>query len=413
MDIQSIKQRFGIIGNSTDLNRAIDIAVQVAPTDLSVLITGESGAGKEVFPQIIHNFSSRKHGTYIAVNCGAIPEGTIDSELFGHEKGSFTGAYDSRKGYFEVASGGTIFLDEVAELPLSTQVRLLRVLETGEFLRVGSSKIIKTDVRVIAATNVEILKAIKQGKFREDLFYRLNTVPIHIPALRERQEDIHLLFRKFASDFAERNRMPAITLSEDAMKILVNYRWPGNIRQLKNITEQISVIETKREIDAVVLRSYLPDFYEEKLPALLDSPIDQKTFNTEREILYKILFDMKSDMNDLKKLVLELMQKGTIDSDLAEDNAQLIQKLYKEESSSLHNKEFNKPTFEYKHHDEETIQDTEEIIEESLSLEEKEKELITKALNKHHGKRKYAAEELGISERTLYRKIKEYDLNEL
>ncbi len=413
MDIQNIKQRFGIIGNSTELNRAIDIAIQVAPTDLSVLITGESGAGKEVFPQIIHNFSSRKHGSYIAVNCGAIPEGTIDSELFGHEKGSFTGAYDSRKGYFEVANGGTIFLDEVAELPLSTQVRLLRVLETGEFFRVGSSKIIKTNVRVIAATNVDILKAIQHGKFREDLYYRLNTVPIHIPALRERQEDIYLLFRKFASDFAERNRMPTITLTEDAMKMLVSYRWPGNIRQLKNITEQISVIETKREIDATVLRGYLPDFYEDKLPALYDTPIDQKTFNTEREILYKILFDMKSDMNDLKKLVLEIMQKGTVDSDLAEDNAQLIRKIYKDDSPTLHSGEFKKPAVEFSHPHEDAIQDTEEIVEESLSLEEKEKELITKALNKHRGKRKYAAEELGISERTLYRKIKEYDLNEL
>ncbi len=413
MNIQNIKQRFGIIGNSAGLSRAIDIAVQVAPTDLSVLITGESGAGKEVFPQIIHNYSSRKHGAYIAVNCGAIPEGTIDSELFGHEKGSFTGAYDSRKGYFEVANGGTIFLDEVAELPLSTQVRLLRVLEAGEFLRVGSSKNIKTDVRVIAATNIDIQKAIQQGKFREDLFYRLNTVPIQIPALRERQEDIYLIFRKFASDFAERNRMPAIQLTEDAVKILSNYRWPGNIRQLKNITEQISVIETEREINAAVLRSYLPDFYEDKLPALYDTPLDQKTFNTEREILYKILFDMKSDMHDLKKLVLEIMQKGTIDSDLHEDNAQLLQKLYKDKSPTIQSGEFVKPTIEFSHRDEDTIQDTEEIIEESLSLEEKEKELITKALNKHNGKRKYAAEELGISERTLYRKIKEYDLNEL
>ncbi len=413
MNIQNIKQRFGIIGNSAGLSRAIDIAVQVAPTDLSVLITGESGAGKEVFPQIIHNYSSRKHGAYIAVNCGAIPEGTIDSELFGHEKGSFTGAYDSRKGYFEVANGGTIFLDEVAELPLSTQVRLLRVLEAGEFLRVGSSKNIKTDVRVIAATNIDIQKAIQQGKFREDLFYRLNTVPIQIPALRERQEDIYLIFRKFASDFAERNRMPAIQLTEDAVKILSNYRWPGNIRQLKNITEQISVIETEREINAAVLRNYLPDFYEDKLPALYDTPLDQKTFNTEREILYKILFDMKSDMNDLKKLVLEIMQKGTIDSDLHEDNAQLLQKLYKDKSPTIQSGEFVKPTIEFSNRDEDSIQDTEEIIEESLSLEEKEKELITKALNKHNGKRKYAAEELGISERTLYRKIKEYDLNEL
>ncbi len=411
MDVQRIKQRYGIIGNSIGLNRAIDIAVQVAPTDLSVLITGESGVGKEVFPQIIHGFSSRKHGSYIAVNCGAIPEGTIDSELFGHEKGSFTGAYDSRKGYFEVANGGTIFLDEVAELPLSTQVRLLRVLETGEFLRVGSSKNIKTDVRVIAATNVDIQKAIKEGKFREDLFYRLNTVPVYIPPLRERKEDIHLIFRKFAIDFAERNRMPAISLVGDASKILSNYRWPGNIRQLKNITEQISVIETNREIDANTLRTYLPDFYEDKLPALYDAPLDQKTFNTEREILYKVLFDMKTDMNDLKKLVLEIMQKGPIESDLNEDHAQIIQKLYQNDSSLVTTKDFQKPIVDIRK-EEADIQDTEEIIEESLSLEEKEKELIIKALHKHNGKRKYAAQELGISERTLYRKIKEYDLNE-
>ncbi len=412
MDVQRIKQRFGIIGNSISLNRAIDIAIQVAPTDLSVLITGESGAGKEVFPQIIHNFSSRKHGSYIAVNCGAIPEGTIDSELFGHEKGSFTGAYDSRKGYFEVANGGTIFLDEVAELPLSTQVRLLRVLEAGEFLRVGSSKNIKTNVRVIAATNVDIQKAIGEGKFREDLFYRLNTVPVHIPSLRERKEDIYLLFRKFAVDFAEANRMPSISLSEEAKQVLMKYRWPGNIRQLKNITEQISVIETTREINTETLRTYLPDYYENKLPALYDSHLDQKTFNTEREILYKILFDMKSDMGDLKKLVLEIMQKGSIDNDLEENNARIIQKLYQEESPALHRNDIHEKSFELKKEEETNIQDTEEIIEESLSLEEKEKEFILKALQKHNGKRKHAAQELGISERTLYRKIKEYDLNE-
>lgn len=413
MDIQQIKQRFGIIGNSLGLNRAIDIALQVAPTDLSVLITGESGVGKEVFPQIIHNFSARKHGSYIAVNCGAIPEGTIDSELFGHEKGSFTGAYDSRKGYFEVANGGTIFLDEVAELPLSTQVRLLRVLEAGEFLRVGSSKTIKTDVRVIAATNVDILKAIQESQFREDLYYRLNTVPIHIPPLRERKDDTHLIFRKFANDFAERNRMPTISLNEEAVKILCNYRWPGNIRQLKNITEQISVIETNRVITAEILRTYLPDFYEDKLPALYDSPLDKKTFNTERELLYKILFDMKSDMSDLKKLVLELLQKGVLDSDLHANNAQIIQKLYESDSPTFQPDEVSKPSIEYARPEDDTIQDTEEIIEESLSLEEKEKELITKALFKHNGKRKHAAQELGISERTLYRKIKEYDLSEL
>ncbi|MBN1597273.1 MAG: sigma-54-dependent Fis family transcriptional regulator [Bacteroidales bacterium] len=413
MDLQRIKQRFGIIGDSIGLNRSIDIAVQVAPTDLSVLITGESGVGKEVFPQIIHSFSARKHGTYIAVNCGAIPEGTIDSELFGHEKGSFTGAYESRKGYFEEANGGTIFLDEVAELPLSTQVRLLRVLETGEFLRVGSSKTIKTNVRVIAATNVDIHKAISENKFREDLFYRLNTVPVYIPPLRERKEDIHLLFRKFAVDFADRNRMPPISLNEDAIKILANYRWPGNIRQLKNITEQISVIETNRQIDGQTLRNYLPDYYEDKLPALYDGPIDQKTFNTERELLYKILFDMKNDVNDLKKLVHEIIQKGPVDEEIEENNARILKKLYHDDSALIEKDSFQKAAFDRLHDEEnDRIQDTEEIIEESLSLEEKEKELIMKALAKHNGKRKYAAQELGISERTLYRKIKEYSLNE-
>ena len=413
MDLQQIKQRFAIIGNSDGLNRAIDIAVQVAPTDLSVLITGESGVGKESFPQIIHSFSSRKHGSYIAVNCGAIPEGTIDSELFGHEKGSFTGAYESRKGYFEVANGGTIFLDEVAELPLSTQVRLLRVLETGEFLRVGSSKNIKTNVRVIAATNVDVTRAISEGKFREDLYYRLNTVPIFIPPLRERKEDIHLLFRKFAVDFAERNRMPPITLDDHAVEILINHRWPGNIRQLKNITEQISVIETQRLIDAGTLRSYLPDYYEDKLPALYGSSVDEKRFNTERELLYKILFDMKNDMNDLKKLVLEIMQKEDIEDDLHKNNARIINKLYQDEAPIFKDNDVTKPAFDISRRPEDdAIQDTEEIIEESLSIEDKEKELIVKALQKHFGKRKYAAQELGISERTLYRKIKEYNLNE-
>ncbi len=408
MDIQSIKQRFGIIGNSPALNRAIDVALQVARADLSVLITGESGVGKEVFPQIIHQYSSRKHGTYIAVNCGAIPEGTIDSELFGHEKGSFTGAYDSRKGYFEVASGGTIFLDEVAELPVSTQVRLLRVLETGEFLKVGSSKVIKTNVRVIAATNMDIQQTIQQGKFREDLFYRLNTVPIDIPALRERKEDIPILFRKFALDFAERNRMPAIALTDDAMKILVNYRWPGNIRQLKNITEQISVIEQNREITADVMRTYLPDYYESKLPALFDA-VDQKTFANEREILYKILFDLKTDVSDLKKLVLDIMQKGSSNIEIHEDNARLIRKLYNITEPEGEG-DVASPKIEMGSMQDKDIQDTEEIVEESLSLEEKEKELIRKALDKHNGKRKYAASELGISERTLYRKIKEYNI---
>ncbi|MFW6370282.1 MAG: sigma-54 interaction domain-containing protein [Bacteroidota bacterium] len=411
MDIQQIKQRFGIIGNSYGLNRAIDIAKQVAPTDLSVLITGESGVGKEVFPQIIHQFSSRKHGQYIAVNCGAIPEGTIDSELFGHEKGAFTGAHDSRKGYFEVANQGTIFLDEVAELPLSTQVRLLRVLETGEFIRVGSSKMIKTDVRVITATNVDVTKLIQEGKFREDLYYRLNTVPIIIPPLRERKEDIYLLFRKFAVDFAERYRMPAIKLTDEAKHLLLNYRWPGNIRQLKNITEQLSVIEQNREITEEVLRLYLPDYFESKLPAVFQG-VDQKTFASEREILYKVLFDMKNDMNDLKKLVLDIMQKGPRTSEIEEDNAHIIKKLYKsvDEEEPSYEEEKNPMKIEFSHREDLGIQDTEEIIEESLSLEEKEIELIKKALNKHNGKRKYAAQELGISERTLYRKIKEYNI---
>jgi transcriptional regulator with PAS, ATPase and Fis domain len=411
MNSLSIKQRFGIIGNYNGLNRAIEVAVQVAPTDLSVLITGESGVGKEVFPQIVHAYSSRKHGSYIAVNCGAIPEGTIDSELFGHEKGSFTGAYDSRKGYFEVANGGTIFLDEVAELPLSTQVRLLRVLETGEFLRVGSSKTIKTNVRVIAATNVDIPKAIQENKFREDLFYRLNTVPIQIPPLRDRKEDIYLLFRKFATDFAERNRMPSISLTDDAQEILENYRWPGNIRQLKNITEQVSIIETNRLIDGYAIKQYLPDYSVEKLPALYNrDSIDQKTFNSERELLYKILFDMKNDMSDLKKLVHDIIEKGGIDADLHSTNAKIIQKLYRNEPAYVED-EIPKHTLNINQHSPTIIQDTEEIIEESLSLEEKEKELILKALTKHSGRRKNAADELGISERTLYRKIKEYDIN--
>ncbi|KPK87605.1 MAG: AAA family ATPase [Bacteroides sp. SM23_62_1] len=409
MEIQTVKQRFGIIGNHPALNRAIDIATNVAPTDLSVLITGESGTGKEFFPQIIHQFSARKHGSYIAVNCGAIPEGTIDSELFGHEKGSFTGAHESRKGYFEVANGGTIFLDEVSELPLSTQVRLLRVLETGEFIRVGSSKVQKTNVRVIAATNIEILHAIQQNKFREDLYYRLNTVPIHVPALRERKEDIHLLFRKFAVDFAEKSRMPAVTLTDPARSILENYRWPGNIRQLKNITEQMSVIEQDREINEHIIAKYLPDYQPVKLPMIYEKVIDEHTFNTEREILYKILFDMKNDLNDLKSLVAEIMQKGVESAELHQNHAQTIQKLYEEaEVNGNVNKSHN---INIKRTESADIQDTEEIIEESLSLEEKEKELINKALEKHHGKRKYAAEELGISERTLYRKIKEYNLD--
>ncbi len=410
-DLQSIKQRFGIIGNYGGLNHAIDIAVQVAPTDLSVLITGESGTGKEVFPQVIHNFSARKHGQYIAVNCGAIPEGTIDSELFGHEKGSFTGATESRKGYFEVADGGTIFLDEVAELPLSTQVRLLRVLETGEFIRVGSSKVQKTNVRVIAASNVDVVRAIERDKFREDLFYRLNTVPIKIPPLKERGEDIFLLFRKFAVDFAEKYRMPSIRLSNEAKNILVNYSWPGNVRQLKNITEQISIIEKEREITADVLQTYLPDYTGIKLPAVIRRDED-KSFSSEREILYKILFDMKSDMNDLKKLVLDLIKTGEIDVNFHENNSGVIKNLLRdtghqdriESVTEAHPADFTG------HHSRGNIQDTEEVVEESLSLAGKEIEMIKKALEKYNGKRKMAAHELGISERTLYRKIKEYEI---
>ncbi|TDO03321.1 sigma-54 interaction domain-containing protein [Sunxiuqinia elliptica] len=410
MDVQEIKQRFGIIGNATGLNRAIEVAVQVAPTDLSVLITGESGTGKEVFPQIIHQFSARKHGKYIAVNCGAIPEGTIDSELFGHEKGAFTGALSDRKGYFEEADGGTIFLDEIGELPLSTQVRLLRVLEAGEFMKVGSSKVLKTNVRVAAATNVDIPTAIQEGKFREDLYYRLNTVPIRIVPLRHRREDIHLLFRKFASDFAERYRMPPVRLDEEAQSVLESFDWPGNVRQLKNITEQISVIEQNRMIDGQAMRNYLPTA-EHHLPALYKG-VDEKTFANEREILYQVLFDMKKDMNDLKKLVHDLMVDGADRPGFHSDNAQIIRKIYQQDEGPLVPEP---PTQAPIHYNEpisrDDIQDTEEFVEESLSLEEKEIELIKKALHKHNGKRKYAAQELGISERTLYRKIKEYDIN--
>ena len=413
MDIQQIKQRFGIIGNSFGLNRAIDVAVQVAPTDLSVLITGESGTGKEVFPQIIHQSSARKHGSYIAVNCGAIPEGTIDSELFGHEKGAFTGALSDRKGYFEEANGGTIFLDEIGELPLNTQVRLLRVLEAGEFIKVGSSKVLKTDVRVVAATNVNMEKAIKEGKFREDLFYRLNSVPINIPPLRDRSDDIYLLFRKFANDFATRYRMPAIRLSDDAKDLLLRYRWPGNIRQLKNITEQISVIEQQREINGDAISKYLPFHSGDNLPAVITNQNQPESdFSNEREILYKVLFDMKNDMNDLKKLVLDMMENGRVNAE--GEHAQIIQKLYQSEdgdyvasNNNVQPMTYSSPIKE-EHHD--SIQDTEEFVEESLSLADKEIELIRKALDKYNGRRKQAAVELGISERTLYRKIKEYQI---
>lgn len=408
MDIQGIKQRFEIIGNSPGLNRAIEVAVQVAPTDLSVLITGESGTGKEIFPQIIHQFSARKHGKYIAVNCGAIPEGTIDSELFGHEKGAFTGALSDRKGYFEEADGGTIFLDEIGELPLSTQVRLLRVLESGEFIKVGSSKVVKTNVRVIAASNVNVPKAIEEGKFREDLYYRLNSVPIYILPLRQRPDDIHLLFRKFARDFADKYRMPPVRLDDEARLLLVNYRWPGNVRQLKNITEQISIIEKNRELSADILQGYLPALTSQNLPALFLSRTEG-AFTNEREILYKVLFDMKRDMNDLKKLVLELMEgnEGVVTG----DKAGIIHNLYNEENVTQPPGEPSAKTFQLHHIHKDSIQDTEEVVEESLSLEENEIELIEKALEKHNGKRKYAAEELGISERTLYRKIKEYNIN--
>jgi transcriptional regulator with PAS, ATPase and Fis domain len=410
-DLQGIKQRFGIIGNNEVLNRAIDIAVQVAPTDLSVLISGESGTGKEIFPQVIHNYSARKHGPYIAVNCGAIPEGTIDSELFGHEKGAFTGATDSRKGYFEVADGGTIFLDEVAELPLSTQVRLLRVLETGEFIRVGSSKVQKTNVRVIAASNVDVVLAIDKGRFREDLFYRLNTVPIKIPSLRERGEDIILLFRKFSVDFAEKYRMPAIRLDSEGRNMLIQYSWPGNVRQLKNITEQISIIENEREIRAATLKTYLPDYDGVRLPAIIKKD-DDKSFSSEREILYKILFDMKNDMNDLKKLVYDLIEHGDMNIAVDDSNARVIQNLIKEKKNKAANQEVAETTtVDFPAHQARNdIQDTEEIIEESLSLADKEVEMIKKALEKYSGKRKHAAQELGISERTLYRKIKEYGI---
>ncbi len=424
-EIQSVKHRFGIIGSSELLNRAIDIAVQVAPTDLSVLITGESGVGKENFPQIIHYYSHRKHGPYIAVNCGAIPEGTIDSELFGHEKGSFTGATADRKGYFEVADGGTIFLDEVGELPLSTQVRLLRVLEAGEFIKVGSSKTQKINVRVVAATNLNMSQATRDGKFREDLFYRLNTVPIAVPPLRERKEDIVLLFRKFASDFAEKYRMPAIKLTDDAKALLTNYYWNGNVRQLKNITEQISVIEQQREINASILRSYLPKDDVERLPAIFGKVgNDQKSFNSEREILYQVLFDMKKDMIDLKKLVHDIMGAPaggnhdagthmnpafhTLNDTIITAPASNIE--YKTDNIKRENTAFSRDLNEI-----DDFQDVEEYQEfestqKPMSLEDMERQMIKATLEKHRGRRKAAADELKISERTLYRKIKEYGI---
>ncbi|MEY4215661.1 MAG: hypothetical protein RLZZ68_117 [Bacteroidota bacterium] len=410
MTVQQIKQRFSIVGNSSGLNRALEIAAQVAATDLAVLVTGESGTGKEIIPQVIHQLSSRKHKEYIAVNCGAIPEGTIDSELFGHEKGSFTGAAGNRQGYFEVANGGTIFLDEVAELPMQTQVRLLRVLETGEYLRVGASKPQKTNVRVVAATNENMQQAIAKGKFREDLFYRLNTIPITLPALRDRGEDIHLLFRKFASDFADRYRMPTIKLNDEAIELLNAYRWPGNIRQLKNIVEQLSIIETERNIDRILLKNYLPESVESG--ALVVNTPNQESIS-ERELMYKFLFDMKRDLTDLKKLVVEVLsQTGGIE--LNPDQNILVNKLYQDFGASVPGTILPQSLMPPKIQELEEQEDftLHEDFEESLSLEERERELIQKALEKHRGKRKYAAKELGISERTLYRKIKEFNLAE-
>lgn len=419
--IQATKQRFGIIGNSTALNRAVEKAIQVSPTDISVLVTGESGVGKESIPKIIHQLSHRKHNKYIAVNCGAIPEGTIDSELFGHEKGAFTGATATRNGYFEVADGGTIFLDEVGELPLTTQVRLLRVLENGEFLKVGSSKVQKTNVRIVAATNVNMFDAIKKEQFREDLYYRLSTVDINLPPLRERQEDIHLLFRKFASDFALKYKMPTIKLTDDAIQILLKFRWSGNIRQLRNVAEQISVLEQNRLISADTLKGYLPSG-NSNLPAVIKTSKSESDFSSEREILYKVLFDMKADLNDLKKLTMELMKSGNT-KDVEKDHEGLIEKIYGDNTNDsdyedaiedlqvLSIPQNAEPSKTYpieandKYHFAEEIEE-----EETLSLHDKELELIKKSLERHQGKRKLAAEELGISERTLYRKIKQFDL---
>jgi len=415
--VQNIKQRFEIIGNDPKLNRAIEKAIQVAPTDISVLVVGESGVGKESIPRIIHSLSHRKHGKYIAVNCGAIPEGTIDSELFGHEKGAFTGATNTREGYFEVADGGTIFLDEVGELPLTTQVRLLRVLENGEFIKVGSSQVQKTNVRIVAATNVNLFDSIEKGKFREDLYYRLSTVDILLPPLRDRKDDIHLLFRKFAADFAHKYKMPALRLSDDAVMALQKYRWSGNIRQLRNVAEQISVLETNRDINALTLNSYLPQ-EGSNLPSVIKDKKSESDFSTERDILYKVLFDMKSDLHDLKKLTLELMKNGS--AKVQEINTNLIQKIYghqkeaeseisfeEEPRNAVFNNQPNEDDFE--ENDDYLFAETVEE-EEVLKLEQKEIEMIKKSLEKNKGKRKAAADELGISERTLYRKIKQFDL---
>ena len=414
---QNIKQRFGIIGNHPGLNRALEKTLRVASTEITVLVSGESGVGKENIPKIIHQFSPRKHAKYIAVNCGAIPEGTIDSELFGHEKGAFTGATSTRSGYFEVADGGTIFLDEVGELPLSTQVRLLRILENGEFIKVGSSKVQKTDVRIVAATNVNTIEAIKKGKFREDLYYRLSTVEINLPPLRARKEDIPLLFRKFASDFAQKYKMPTLRLDDDAQQLLVQYRWNGNIRQLRNVAEQASVLEKERILTPVMLRHYLPDMGSQ-LPAVVDVNQKDGDFSSEREILYKVLFDMKSDLNDLKKLTHELMENENISS-VQKNNPDLIKKIYGEENNENKTLEFinqieNKSEINYPESNNVNQYDYAETIieEEPLSLLEKEIEMIKLALKRSNGKRKAAAEELGISERTLYRKIKQFDLQD-
>jgi len=408
-DIQHIKQRFGIIGNDNKLNRALQKAVRVAPTDISVLVTGESGTGKESIPKIIHALSHRKHKKYIAVNCGAIPEGTIDSELFGHEKGAFTGATQTRSGYFEVADGGTIFLDEVGELPLTTQVRLLRVLENGEYMKVGSSKVQQTDIRIVAATNLNMPEAIQKGKFREDLFYRLSTVQIELPPLRERDGDIHLLFRKFASDFAQKYSMPTIRLTDDAIRLLQNYSFKGNIRQLRNITEQLSVIEKNRTIDALILQEYLPN-NRTNLPSIIGQDKSQMDFANEREIFYKIMLDMRSDINDLKKLTLDLMQNN---GEVQENNEHLIRRIYDDFENNNNIPKENKveiiPANQTETYQQANYEDT-EIIEPSISLQEKEEEMIKSSLERNKGKRKLAAKELGISERTLYRKIKQYDL---
>ncbi|HYF69373.1 MAG TPA: sigma-54 dependent transcriptional regulator [Ohtaekwangia sp.] len=411
-EIQSIKQRFGIIGNSPLLNNAVSVAIQVAPTDMSVLITGESGSGKESFSKIIHYISARKHGQFIAINCGSIPEGTIDSELFGHEKGSFTGAHEARKGYFEVTNGGTIFLDEIGEMPLATQARLLRVLENGEFIKVGSSKVLKTDVRVVAATNVNLMRSVEDGKFREDLYYRLSTVPIYVPPLRERGKDIELLFRKFASDFAEKYKVKPISLTDDAKDILVKYRFPGNIRQLKNLVEQISVLSAdNKEVNADVLQHYMPR--ENSLPALYKSASSEKESVSERDILYKVLFDMKKDMHDLKKLVLETYSGVGKGNQLIKENPGLFEGV---DTESIGENEEALVLIPGENNESNHLEDIHDISheteEDSLSIEKKEKELIIRALRKNNNRRKYAARDLGISERTLYRKIKQYDLED-